>query len=53
MMDLLVNLFRYLIGDRQFDKWSKKEMYYVLTKSGNLADWLHIRRQIKYREKKE
>ena len=50
MIDLLVNLFRYFVGDRQFDKWSKEKMYYVLTKSGHLADWLHIRRQIRYRE---
>ena len=50
-MDNLVNLIRYIFGVRQFDNWNDKNMYYVLTKSGNFADWLHIRRQIKYREK--
>lgn len=49
-LDNTINLVRYFFGVRQFDKWGNKEMYYVLTKSGNFADWLHIRRQIKYRE---
>jgi len=53
MIDMLVNLFRYFFGDRQFDNWDEKEMFYVLTKSGNFADWLHIRRQIRFREKKK
>ena len=50
MNDTLVNLFRYIRGDRQYDKWSEENMFYVLTKSGDVADWLHIRRQIRFRE---
>ena len=48
-MNLIVNLYRYFKGDIQYDNWSEKEMYYVLTNSGNFVDWLHIRKQIKLR----
>ena len=53
IIDRVVNLIRYIKGERQFDNWSNEEMFYVLTKSGGFADWLHVRRQIKYREKLE
>ena len=53
MINTIVNVIRYLFGVRYYDNWSKKHMYYVLTKSGNFSDWLHIRRQIKYRDEKE
>ena len=50
MKDLIVNLYRYVKGDVQYSNWNEEEMFYVLTKSGNFADWLHIRRQIKLRK---
>ncbi|KKN69602.1 hypothetical protein LCGC14_0439050 [marine sediment metagenome] len=49
MIDMIVNLFRYFMGERHYDHWNKSQMFYVLTKSGNFADWLHIRRQMRFR----
>lgn len=53
MIDTIVNLFKYLCGVRFYNNWNEKEMFYVLTKSGNFSDWLHIRRQMRFRNSKQ
>lgn len=53
MIGTIVNLFRHIIGKRYFDYWNEKDMFYVLTNSGDFADWLQIRRQMRYRKDKQ